>query len=212
MDYTFFEENYVMIIIIAVVILMAIIGFIADKQGFGSKEKTPKVKKNKKNKKEPVLENEEVTSEQPTPNMDYSDVTFNNVEPETDGVSDFNLDSNQNEENVLDNTSYNVDDSDNNDQYNMVSNQEEVENVEPSVESEIQPVVEPMSDQNVQMPEDNDVKIEETTNVEPSNEENRPVVEENESEKLDDFNLPNIDSVDKEIDDLSDDDDDVWKF
>ena len=48
MDYTFFEENYVMIIIIAVVILMAIIGFIADKQGFGSKEKTPKVKKSYK--------------------------------------------------------------------------------------------------------------------------------------------------------------------
>ena len=43
MDYTFLSENYVLIIVIAVIVIMTIVGYIADKTNFGEKkEKTPK--------------------------------------------------------------------------------------------------------------------------------------------------------------------------
>lgn len=52
MDYTFFEENYVWMIVIGVVALMTVIGYIADKKDFGKKEKQPKEKKSKKQNKQ----------------------------------------------------------------------------------------------------------------------------------------------------------------
>lgn len=46
---TFLQENYIYIIIILVVVLMTIIGYVADKKGFGKKEKSEKIKEKQSN-------------------------------------------------------------------------------------------------------------------------------------------------------------------
>ena len=45
---TFMEENYIVLILVGVIILMTIIGYIADKTDFGKKDKKKDKKENKK--------------------------------------------------------------------------------------------------------------------------------------------------------------------
>ena len=60
----FMVENYIWIIIIGIVVLMTIIGYIADKTDFGKES----IKKQKKEKVEPAFDTDEFVDDTVTPN------------------------------------------------------------------------------------------------------------------------------------------------
>lgn len=71
----FISDNYFWIILIAVILLMALIGYIAEQQGFGNGQKVPKEKKPKKEKKEKIQEIKPVEAVQEQPIVMEQEVT-----------------------------------------------------------------------------------------------------------------------------------------
>lgn len=209
-DYTFFEDNYILIIVIAVVILMTIIGFIADKKDFGKKKNTSSPKKRTEN-----LETEEVSDDNEQVLLEESQ------------LDNFASDTNDAIENDIatDFTSDNYEESSMNEEIN-VPVQEETTNdslewnepVPVDINME-QSVEESNLDENDQYKIDNtydDLDSSELQEVDPVqndiNQLDDDQIEVSESENLnEEFEMPNIDEVSEEIDE-TDDDEDIWKF
>ncbi len=226
MDYTFLSENYVLIIVIAVIVIMTIVGYIADKTNFGEKkEKAPKEKKKKVVKEEPVENNEEtmdsfmtkdVTPEEKTEStLDNSnDVSFDSFEPVAP-LNDDHLESNEmnfempsdlpEQETVQNPVSDEITE-------NESTQNETMDN---SLESSISNENTNIDDSNV--PSSDEIKtdvVEDHISEEPVSTEEMNVTEEpvsTEEVSTDDFSLPSIDKLNQEIADVEDDED-VWKF
>ena len=67
----FLEANYIWLIVIGVVLVMALIGYIAEKNNYGKIEKKPKESKEKKDKKSKEKK-EEVKEQITTPEIDFN--------------------------------------------------------------------------------------------------------------------------------------------
>lgn len=214
MDSTFLSDNYVWIIVIAVVVVMTVIGYIADKTKFGDK----KPKEKKENKKEPLIPEEDKpmddfmveNHEEPMMEEQVSPVPVENYQEEPT-EKDENL-----EINSFDNSS--------------VSSNDTVESSESSVSEPTTvefPASEPMVAQNMETPAEQNIEpameFEMPQATEESTEENTtqsiPVenqtlenqnVDNSETENLD-FKLPSIDKLNQEIADVEEEED-VWKF
>lgn len=189
MDYTFLTDNYVWIIVIAVIVVMTIIGYIADKTKFGEKkEKNEKVKPVKEIEKneEPQMDN--FMMEQPAkqevelgnasdkfeaPSESTDEVGFESFEPVAP------LQEEVQEEPM---------------NFEMPSVIEAVENKEITPENSEEVVSETL--------ETTDVPVEENMNQE-------NIFPEETAEE--DFGLPSIDKLNQEIAEVEEDED-VWKF
>lgn len=204
MDYAFLTDNYVWIIVIAVIVVMTIIGYIADKTKFGEKkEKNEKVKPVKE-----IEKNEEPTIEEPQ--MD----DFMTEERQMDN---FMMEQPDKQEVELGNASDNFEaPSESTDEVGF----ESFEPVAP-LQEEVQE--EPM---NFEMP--SEIEAVENKEITPENSEevvsetlettNVPVEENMNQENIfpeetveEDFGLPSIDKLNQEIAEVEEDED-VWKF
>lgn len=213
MDYTFFQDNYVWIIVIAVIVVMTIIGYIADKTKFGEKkEKDSKVK--------PVQELE--TNEETVVEDSQMD-NFMSDEPQMDSfvTEEPQMDNFMTEESTEQEVAFN----DNvNTEFEMpVESADEVgfEAFEP-----VAPLPEEIQEEPIdfEMPMETEVAQNEEvlpeTPVETVVEESMDMpVEENinqeapieEAVVADEFGLPSIDTLNQEIAEVEEDED-VWKF
>ena len=236
----FFTDNYVVIILIAVIVLMTIIGYIADKKDFGKKDDSKKVKKNKKNEnQEPVDIGQELIAEN---NEQFAQAEQSDVlAPGEDIIDSFAMptDLNPTEDQFAVPESINID-STPVDTVEDVQQPMEVPVEEQSLET---PVVESTNEGVNNEPETtdevvngeigntdetviNEESLVENQEAEPSSEErigvndwnvNEPTAEEKEAMELDtnassdDFKLPNIENLDEQLID-NNDDADVWKF
>lgn len=227
---SFLSENYIWIIVIAIVIIMAIIGYIADKHGFG--------KQNKKDKGENTSNKNKENSINLDNNMESSkdDVSeFTNV-PEEASLSDF-----QAPEETISNPETFAEPADVEPEINEPDNNDEINNADFNQEQELSEEIDKQQSESEDLPEvelsetseptepqtldeasnmDESDESNEAINAEETNEANEPELEpvaldsmpEVESEKQEDFNLPNIDELNQEIANVSDNDEDVWKF
>ena len=127
----FLMDNYIWIMIICIVLLMALIGYIAEKQGFGTKENIKKEKKSKKEEviepikeeKEPVEEiSNEDTFEEPGVTEEVDDFE-NSVEEQVDD-NEFEEESME-EESLSENNEEESDDNKDLEEQEEVSNEEE---------------------------------------------------------------------------------------
>lgn len=199
MDYTFLTDNYVWIIVIAVIIVMTIIGYIADKTKFGEKKEKPeKVKPVKEMEK-----NEETIVGEPQ--MD----DFMEEEPQMDN---FMMEQPTEQEVTLDNN-INTD-------FEMPTEDVGFESFEPvaplqeevqeeSMDFEMPMETEPVQNEEV-LPENSVETVSETMDVpveENVNQENTF----SEEYAEEDFGLPSIDTLNQEIAEVEEDED-VWKF
>ena len=73
----FIQDNYVWFIVIGVVLVMALIGFIAEKNGYKKVEKKPKPVKEKKVKEKPVEEVKEEVKEEVAPEIEFNNFDIN---------------------------------------------------------------------------------------------------------------------------------------
>lgn len=219
MDYTFLSENYVLIIVIAVIVVMTIVGYIADKTNFGEKkEKIPKENKKKVFQDEPVENNEE-TNDQLIPDdatqeeklntdlEDSNDIGFDSFEPvaplnddhlETSEMN-FEMPSDIKEQEDIQNPVPNEipEDEPMNSEIQEENENNSLENVDNSENSNVNDSVVPSVDEMKIEPVDDSIS-----------EETNPTEEVN---ATDDFALPSIDKLNQEIADVEDDED-VWKF
>ena len=218
----FFVDNWLWFLVGAIVVLMTLIGYIAEKTDFGRKDipKREKVKKEKpkKEKKQPKAkeELEEVLESEPMPEVQMSlatDSIFEEpIENANEEVEDLNAPFGDIsfEEPSVEEPFEPVE--------NLNNTFEEFAYEEPSVEESVE-TFEPMeeltdADEEIETLEDLSVPFEETNYAMPINEveevvANEPVEELN----LEDLNtpkieLPDLDSIVTEEDDT----DDVWKF
>lgn len=214
MDYTFLTDNYVWIIVIAVIIVMTIIGYIADKTKFGEKkEQTKKIK--------PV---QEIESTEETNAEESQMDDFTTEEPQMDDFTteESQMDNFMTEEPTDPEVTYD-ENLDSNFEMPTESTENETEPFEPVAPLQEEVQEEPM---NFEMPmETEEVQQEEIVpenSSESSSEVSEPVnmpVEENsisetifpEESTEEDFGLPSIDTLNQEIAEVEDDED-VWKF
>lgn len=193
----FIMENYIWFIIGGIVILMTIIGYIADKTNFTKKEENKeKIKHSKKNK---IEELEEIIEEEPKEetreinpiedfNMDAFEPAFETDEPVSEEVST--------NESIVEETPV-VENSEDLNQEEMfdINTDEEVD------ETFEQPAEEPQET----VEEDLYVGLDGTPNAYKEDEET-----EEKDENLE-IELPSISSLDSELKEETDEDD-VWKF
>lgn len=226
MDYTFLSENYVLIIVIAVIVIMTIVGYIADKTNFGEKkEKTPKEKKKKVVKEEPVENNEEnmdsfmtndVTPEEKAEStLDNSnDVSFDSFEPVAP-LNDDHLESN--EMNFEMPSDFPKQETVQNPVSDEITENESTQNetMDSSLENSISNENTNIDDSNVPSSDEKKTDVvEDHISEEPVSTEEMNVTEEpvsTEEVSTDNFALPSIDKLNQEIADVEDDED-VWKF
>jgi len=207
----FIAENYIWFIIIGIVVLMTIIGYIADKTNFTKKEENrEKIKGSKKKKKEKIEEveaYEEIPEENvPTQNNDIleeilvEDIPANEV-PEINAMEDFNMDSTKPEfemgvpevlgEEVL---------LENEETEPLFREEDTVQNLDEIVASKPTEV----SENESQIEEDLYVGLDGTPNA------YKEVENTDEQDDLE-IELPSISSLDSELKEETDEDD-VWKF
>lgn len=202
----FIAENYIWIILIGVVILMTLIGYIADKTDFG-KNKPVKVKKEKpvKVKKEKIKKekNEEVAEEE----INVDELPKNDIDP----MNDFPMENDENMDDVKTEQAFDTDEMDlspkvDNDFDYELNDDSEVEQqavpVQDEVASNAEIKEEPVS-------EDLFTGFDDTT----STPDEEKISEELLGDKKEDLEieLPSIDTLNKELEEDSEDDD-VWKF
>lgn len=216
MDFnTFLLENYVWIIVGVIIVVMTIIGYIADKTDFGNKKEKP-VKKQKESNiekiEEPVLEEtadasafeEEKIDEDPE--IDYTQeispvAPLDDFEmPEESGIEQENISEEPSslEEPVVldDNMNEELQQEDNNISFDEAVSEEMPDSIEEEVSEPVDNVFE---------------EIKEDENSELNSDEQSDINTE-ESESLNEqFELPNIDKLNEEIADVEQEED-VWKF
>lgn len=191
----FIMENYIWFIIGGIVILMTIIGYIADKTNFTKREENKeKVKHSKKNKveiKDEMVEEEQVQeTHEINPIEDFS---MDDVEPAfvTDELE--TVEENLNNDDVEEVQKLeNIEDLVQNEEMNDITNEEVADE---TFEQPIEDTVEPIE-------EDLYVGLDGTPNVYKETEE--------QDENLE-IELPSISSLDSELKEETDEDD-VWKF
>lgn len=195
----FIEENYIWLIIIAVIVVMTIIGYIADKTDFGKnkteKVKKEKTKKEKKSKKEKQKETEKLNEEE-------MELPIELPKDDIDIAEDFPID--LDEENIE--PAFNTDEMDLEKQniepqVDETSNNEIEEPIYAESTSEEPSVEEPIS-------EDLYVGLDGTPNTYKDDSLVDGLVDEKENLEIE---LPSIDTLDKELEEEIEDDD-VWKF
>ena len=192
---TFVEQNYIWILIIIGVLLMTIIGYIADKNGLGKKKK---VKENKKNTIEVNKEVVAIPNVDDTKNIEIDE--FKDIKEYNDEVLEFeqpveNIEIVQ-EENIeqgvndvqVETIENNVENKINNFEFDDFENNEEPNEVLEKIE----------------VPEANL-----TSNLDIENDFNRLLDDVEESSDIISYELPKIESFDST--DLSEEDD-IWKF
>ena len=227
---TFINENYVAIILVLVIILMTIIGYIADKKySNGNKEKPKKMEK-----KEEVIEDTLDTSKDMNTNLLDSFEMPNDIEPEVDSISDAEglsfdvppVEPVQETDYSFDNTEQNYDvasvepvsydaaqaeestDATNNETENPVEANNEVVDIDwenPVEEVKEEPIE---SNQEVEEEKSEWETIDGVVDDEQSEDINSISFDTSVEE---DFKLPNIDTLNEELKDV-DNEDDVWKF
>ena len=204
MDYTFFQDNYVWIIVIAVIVVMTIIGYIADKTKFGEKkEKIEKVKPIKKTEEnqEPVVEEspmDNFMTEEPI----EQEVAFNN-----DMEANFEMPTN---EEVGFETFEPVASLPEDSQNEMMNFEMPMETVEEQNE-EVLPETQEVENLSEVSEESENMPVEENMNQETTNEETLNQEVPTEESVEDNFKLPSIDKLNQEIAEVEEDED-VWKF
>lgn len=224
MDYvTFLSENYIWIIIVAVIIVMTVIGYIADKTEFGEK----KQKKHNKKQNEHVEEN--IEENKPEENVLVSTINeadeIDNLDKASNEeiLSDFEMpvDSNDSYSNFEDNLESNYNEEISEDYIQPQETYQEDNNE--SIMNE-NPIDSNMNDEAVeeQLPEETIESVDEEENKsdmfeeENQNETEESILEENQfeeqpQENSEEFELPNIETLNQEIKDVEEDED-VWKF
>ena len=210
MDSTFLSDNYVWIIVIAVVIVMTVIGYIADKTKFGDK----KPKEKKENKKEPLIPEEDKpmddfmveNHEEPMTEEQVSPVPVENYQEEPT-EKDENLEINSFDSSSVSSNDTTKSSESSESSESSISEPMVAQNMETPAEQNIEPTME------FEMPQVTEESTEENTTqsipVENQTLENQNM-ENSETENLD-FKLPSIDKLNQEIADVEEEED-VWKF
>lgn len=215
MDFnTFLLENYVWIIVGVIIVLMTIIGYIADKTDFGNKKEKPAKKQKESNIEkieEPVLE--ETTDVQvfedekidEVPEIDYTQeispvAPLDDFEmPEESSIEqeDISEESSLEEPVVLDdNMNEESQQEDNNISFDEVVSEEMPDSIEEEVSEPIDNAFE---------------EIKEDENSELNSDEQTDINTEEPEALNEQFELPNIDKLNEEIADVEQEED-VWKF
>ena len=208
----YIQDKYVWIIIVGIVLIMTVIGYIAEKKDFSTSNKKQKeIKKNENiEKNESDLQTNQIDMSLPEVSEDLLDTNqeFSNdiiPEPNETVLDEFNtnsseIDSNYDSSGELDNSEgmYNFDD-DNNDTIVHNDSFVEKENVD-----NILPVQEQANSEEISF-EDNSNELQEN-NFE---NDNNAVSKSYDSDL--EIELPNIETLNEEIKDVIDEDD-VWKF
>ncbi|MBE6144703.1 MAG: hypothetical protein E7169_03920 [Firmicutes bacterium] len=199
----FFVENWIWFLVAGVVILMTLIGYIAEKTDFGRKD-IPKKEKVKKVKEE-VIENDELEEVQVKPEvqislatdsiLEDSDVSFEE-KIEEPSVDDYKIEEVPEELKVP---------------FGDVSFEEKIEGTSEDMDTQFEGLTfdEPIESMTDVLEENNNSEsfVSEVVSEEPVEELSFEKVSEPEIE------LPDLDSiVSEEVSDDDDDDDDVWKF
>ena len=208
---TFMEENYIVLILVGVIILMTIIGYIADKTDFGKKDKKKDKKENKKQNEvvedinEEQVDNSFVEEVQP-------ETTFEEVQPEPVMTEDLSTSFDM-PENVepIEETSFEPVEEVQSEEVEMPVQEEAVESNE-AVEEPVVEEVQPVESVHEEVPTHEEVQpVQEDSAWNTEEVEQQNVDYANDNIDSSDFQLPNIEKLNEELSDV-DDDEDVWKF
>lgn len=216
----FIAENYIWFIIGGVVILMTIIGYIADKTNFTKKEENrEKIKHSKKNKVEKI--EEELPEDEPvvgTPeinpiedfNMDFAEPAFETDEPEITENQDLVNEGDNSEITDFDEEYENAEET--NENFVLGETPVETEEANENVVLDETPVEAEEINENIALDE-NPVETEEDLYVGLDGTPNAYKEIENSEETNEnlEIELPSLSSLDNELKEETDEDD-VWKF